>query len=118
MTTWIDIGALTEIPVLGSRIVRKSGLVIAVFRTAGDALYAVEDRCPHKGGPLSQGIVHGCKVTCPLHSQIIDLSSGEVCAPDEGRVRAFPVRLVEGRIELQIEPGDDSSRQLLDVSHV
>ena len=73
MTSWIEIGALNDIPVLGSRIVRTASGDIAVFRTADDEVFALDDRCPHKGGPLSQGIVHNKRVTCPLHNFVIEL---------------------------------------------
>jgi len=75
---------LEEIPQLGARVVKTGGADIAVFRTADDAVFAVEDKCPHKGGPLSQGIVFGHQVTCPLHGWIVGLESGEACAPDQG----------------------------------
>jgi len=88
MSNWIEIGALNDIPVLGSRIVRTASGDIAVFRTADDEVFALDDRCPHKGGPLSQGIVHNKRVTCPLHNFVIELRSGTAVAPDEGCTRA------------------------------
>ncbi len=94
--SWIDIGAIDDIPPLGARIVARSGGNIAIFRNGGDRIFALEDRCPHKGGPLSQGIVHGTRVTCPLHNWAIELDSGEAVAPDKGCARTIPVR-VEGR---------------------
>jgi nitrite reductase (NADH) small subunit len=99
---WIDIGGLDEIVPLGSRIVRTAEGDIAVFRTADDSVFALYDRCPHKAGPLSQGIVHGRSVTCPLHSWIIDLASGEAAAPDKGCAHTISVRLVDGRILLPL----------------
>lgn len=75
---------LRDIPVLGARVVRTAGGDIAVFRTADDAVFALHDRCPHKGGPLSQGIVHGTTVTCPLHGWKIALDTGLALAPDVG----------------------------------
>ncbi|MEY4761889.1 MAG: assimilatory nitrite reductase small subunit [Pseudomonadota bacterium] len=99
---WIDLCALDEIPRLGSRVVLPpAGHPIAVFRTADDAVHAVVDRCPHKGGPLSQGIVHGDRVTCPLHGWQVELRSGEVVAPDKGCVKRRPVRVQDGRVQLQ-----------------
>ncbi len=97
---WRDVGGLEEVPRQGARTVATPVGDIAIFRTVGDALFALEDRCPHKGGPLSQGIVHGNAVTCPLHNWVIDLSSGEAAAPDEGCVRRFPLRIEAGRILL------------------
>ena len=79
---------------------RADGKVIAIFRTAGDRVFALNDRCPHKGGPLSQGIVFGESVACPLHNWCIDLESGAAAAPDEGCVERFDVRVVEGDVEL------------------
>ncbi len=73
---------------------------IAVFRTGDDRVFALLDRCPHKGGPLSQGIVFDNRVACPLHNWVIDLEAGAACAPDEGQVRRFPVRVTEGTVYL------------------
>jgi nitrite reductase (NADH) small subunit len=103
MTTanvWTDIGALEQIPRRGARVVRTPGGCIAVFRTLDDRVFALEDRCPHKGGPLSQGIVHGAGVTCPLHNWVVSLETGEAQGADSGSVRAFPVEAVDGRIRL------------------
>lgn len=98
MTNWTDIVALTEIPPLGSRIVRLEAMDIAVFRTANDEVFAVRDACPHKGGPLSQGIVHGTSVTCPLHNWKIDLASGAALGPDEGCVNTYAAKVEQGRV--------------------
>lgn len=90
MARMIPICKLDDIPKLGARRVkRKDGLEIAVFRTSDDQVFAIEDRCPHKGGPLSQGIVYGTKVACPLHNWSINLDSGSAVAPDEGCVKRF-----------------------------
>jgi nitrite reductase (NADH) small subunit len=96
MQDWYEIGSLHDIPRRGARCVMSPEGRIAVFRTADDRVFATEDRCPHKGGPLSQGIVHGAAVTCPLHGMVLSLESGEALGADEGRVRTIPVR-VEGR---------------------
>ena len=103
---WIEIGQLDAIPRLGARIVRTEEGDIAVFRTADDEVFALRDRCPHKGGPLSQGIVHGKKVTCPLHNWNIHLDSGEAVAPDEGCAASYPVRLEDGVIYLSLVPAE------------
>jgi nitrite reductase (NADH) small subunit len=95
-TTWRDVGSIEDIPRLGSRVVATGDRRIAVFRTGGDEIFALDDRCPHKDGPLSQGIVHGRAVTCPLHNWTIDLATGEAAEPDRGCVRTVPVK-VEGR---------------------
>ena len=105
MTDWIDIGPVTDIPRLGARTVRTANGDIAIFRTAADEVFAVNDRCPHKDGPLSQGIVHGKTVTCPLHNWKIALDTGAAAAPDEGCTGTHPVRLEDGRVYLQLETG-------------
>lgn len=99
---WVDVGALVDIPRRGARVVKTPFGCIAVFRTADDEIFALDDRCPHKAGPLSQGIVHGRSVTCPLHNWVIDLASGEAQAPDEGRVATVPLRCADGRLLLDV----------------
>lgn len=98
MRGWTEIGALADVSRLGARVVRCGELRIAVFRAEDDRVFALEDRCPHKGGPLSQGIVHGCRVACPLHNMVIDLGSGRAVAPDDGQTRTFPVKVIDGAI--------------------
>lgn len=103
MTEWKLIGPLEDIPRLGSRVVRpERGGDIAVFRTADDRVFALHDKCPHKGGPLSQGLVHGLRVTCPLHSWNIGLEDGLVVAPDEGHCQRFEIKVEAGLIYLAI----------------
>jgi nitrite reductase (NADH) small subunit len=102
MNPWTDILDVNDIPKLGARVVRHGSLEIAVFRNADDEIFALEDRCPHKGGPLSQGIVHGRKVTCPLHGWNIELDSGCAVAPDQGCAREFLVKLEGGRVWLDL----------------
>lgn len=97
---WIAVGEIEDIPRLGARVVRRNGTNIAVFRTEDDEVFALEDKCPHQGGPLSQGIVHDCKVTCPLHNWVIDLQSGGVVGPDEGQVTLIRVKVEKGLIYL------------------
>ena len=109
---YVAIGRLEDIPPLGARrYTRSDGTVIAVFRTATDAVFALRDRCPHKGGPLSQGIVFGESVACPLHNWCVSLRSGEAAAPDEGRVDRFEARVVEGVVEL--DPATPSATAVL-----
>jgi nitrite reductase (NADH) small subunit len=96
--TWIDVGALDEIPLRGARVVRTERGDVAIFRTSSDEIFALDDRCPHKGGPLSQGIVHGRSVACPLHNWVISLETGAAAAPDHGCTRTVPVRLAGRRI--------------------
>jgi nitrite reductase (NADH) small subunit len=107
--SWHRVAAIDEIPRRGARVVAIEGLRIALFRASDDGIFALLDRCPHRGGPLSQGIVHGHCVTCPLHDWVIDLASGEACGPDEGAAERFPVRIEQGRILLGLPAG--GSRQ-------
>ncbi len=100
MNDWLEIGRVEDIPRQGARVIRTAQGDIAVFRTATDEIFALRDRCPHKGGPLSQGIVSGKTVTCPLHNWNIALDTGEAVAPDEGCAGHFPVKVVEGKISL------------------
>ena len=99
MTTndWTRVCAIDDIPVAGARVVRVAGQPdVALFRTLDDKVFALHDRCPHKAGPLSQGIVHGARVTCPLHNWVIELDSGRAVEPDVGATACFSVR-IEGR---------------------
>jgi nitrite reductase (NADH) small subunit len=96
---WVEVGNLNEIPRLGSRVVRTATEEIAIFRAADDSVFALSNRCPHKQGPLSEGILHGHRVTCPLHNWMIELESGEAVAPDVGCAKSYPVRL-EGEMIL------------------
>jgi nitrite reductase (NADH) small subunit len=93
MNDWKKLCTLADIPRLGSRVVKSPAGDIAVFRTAGDEVFALHDKCPHKGGPLSQGIVAGKVVTCPMHSWKIQLENGEAVAPDVGCAHSFSVKL-------------------------
>ena len=99
---WVKVGALDEIPKLGARVVRSPQGDIAVFRNAEDEVFALRDKCPHQGGPLSQGIVFGRHVACPLHNWNIGLDDGKAVAPDEGCVQRFPVRIESGAVFLNI----------------
>ena len=101
---WIEVGMLDDIPRQGARVVRRADGDIAVFRTLEDEVFALRDRCPHKGGPLSQGMVHGHKVTCPMHDWKISLDTGLAVAPDEGCAARFPVRIEDGRVFLVLAP--------------
>jgi len=96
---WIDVGALAEIPARGARTIKTgNGEEIAVFRTGANKVYALVNRCPHKHGPLSQGIVHGEAVACPLHNWRISLATGEALGEDRGCVPTIPVRVDAGRV--------------------
>ena len=100
---WIEVGSVEAIPRLGARVVHTPDGDVAVFRTAEDEVFALRDRCPHKGGPLSQGIVYGKKVACPLHNWSIELDSGSAVAPDEGCTKAFAVKVIDGQIYLSLK---------------
>jgi len=104
MSDWIEVGTIEDIPKLGARVVKTTAGNIGVFRTADDEIFALRDECPHRKGPLSQGIVHGKRVTCPLHNWNIELESGEVVAPDEGCAASFPVKVEGGKIMLSATP--------------
>lgn len=97
---WIDIGKLEDIPVQGARRVFIAQTTIAVFRTSSNDVFAIEDKCPHAGGPLSEGIVHGNCVTCPLHNWVISLEEGKALGADEGQVKRYPVRTKDQRLML------------------
>jgi nitrite reductase (NADH) small subunit len=100
---WVEVCRLDDIPALGARVLeREGGDNIALFRTASGNVFALRDRCPHKGGPLSQGIVAGETVTCPLHSWNLSLESGEARAPDVGCVATYPVRVEGGVVWLSL----------------
>lgn len=96
---WIVIGTINDIPRRGARCVRNGETTIAIFRTAEDKVFALEDKCPHRNGPLSQGIVHDGCVTCPLHNWVISLETGEAQGADEGSTARYPVKL-DGQIIL------------------
>jgi nitrite reductase (NADH) small subunit len=96
---WLDIGWLHEIPLRGARTVPvDGGEEIAVFRTGDDKVFALVNRCPHKGGPLSQGIIHGHSVACPLHNWNIALATGEAQGADKGCTPTIPVKIDAGRV--------------------
>lgn len=97
-TEWLDIAALDDIAVQGARLIRTRAGCVALFRTHDDQVFALDDRCPHKGGPLSEGIVSGHGITCPLHNWVFDLNSGIAQGADEGSVRTYPVRVEAGRV--------------------
>ena len=106
--TWTEVCAVIDIPRLGARVLARPGDPrgnVAIFRTSDDRVFALADRCPHKGGPLSEGIVHGERVTCPLHGWNIALHSGEAIAPDQGCAAGYPVRIADGQVYVALDPG-------------
>jgi nitrite reductase (NADH) small subunit len=106
---WTDIGALDAIPRLGARVLRTRNGCVAVFRTHDDQAFALEDRCPHRGGPLSQGIVHGTSVTCPLHNWVLSLETGAAQGADVGQALTFPLRVENSRLLIDLTPFSDRS---------
>ncbi len=98
MSDWIDIASLDAIPKRGARVIKTSRGCVAVFRTASDAVFALDNACPHRNGPLAEGIVHGNAVTCPLHNWVISLETGAVQGADEGQVATYPAKVDGGRI--------------------
>ena len=103
---FIAVARLEDIAPLGARRWRRAdGVVIAIFRTADDRVFALRDRCPHRGGPLSQGIVFGESVACPLHNWCIGLADGAAAAPDVGAVERFEARLEGGTVLLDPDSG-------------
>ena len=102
MAEWKMICRVEDIPQLGSRVLASAEGNIAVFRTSSDAVFALRDQCPHKGGPLSQGLVHGDQVTCPMHGWKLRLESGEAVAPDVGCARRYPSKIEDGAVFLEI----------------
>jgi len=102
---WRLIGTIDDIPKQGARCVRNGALTVAVFRDADDRIFALEDNCPHRKGPLSQGIVHDGCVTCPLHNWVISLETGTAEGADVGHTPSYPVRLDGRDIYLSMQPG-------------
>lgn len=98
---WIDIGPLEAIPLRGARRVRTPHGCIAVFRTDADEVFATASACPHRGGPLEEGIVHGARVTCPLHNWVFDLATGQA-VDEDARIDTFPVRIAAGRVLIDL----------------
>ena len=98
---YVPICALADIPVLGARVVERPAIRTATSRCSAPpptACSRLLDRCPHKGGPLSQGIVFGERVACPLHNWTIELADGgDAVAPDVGCAQRFPVAIERRR---------------------
>ena len=98
--SWVDIGTLDDIPVRGARVVKTPLGCVAIFRTTDDEVYALDDACPHKGGPLSEGIVHGKSITCPLHNRVYSFETGEAQGSDPEVVATYAVKIEDGRLLL------------------
>ena len=111
MTNWVNVCRVDDIAPLGSRrVARQRGIAVALFRTADDRVFALLDRCPHKGGPLSQGIVFGDSVACPLHNWTIALADGQAKAPDHGCTVPFACKVEAGAVFL--DAGELATRAL------
>ncbi|MCB1754209.1 MAG: nitrite reductase small subunit NirD [Gammaproteobacteria bacterium] len=108
MNDWLKVVSINEIPRLGSRVVSTDTMDVAIFRSNDDRVFALKDACPHRGGPLSQGIVHGSSVTCPLHNWKIDLQTGQAIGPDEGCTRVFATRIENDMVYLKLSPDEVS----------
>ena len=108
MSNWVKVAAFEDIPKLGARVVRTTNqngdaLEIGVFRLEDDRIFAINNKCPHKAGPLSQGIVYGDKVACPLHSWKISLVDGKADAPDVGETACFNTKIEDGFVYLELQ---------------
>lgn len=99
---WYEVCAVSDIPRRAAIRIDYQGQRIAVFRTARGDVRALEDKCPHKGGPLSAGIVHGDCVTCPLHNWDISLETGRALGADEGFTRRFNAKVENGKVFVQL----------------
>lgn len=106
---WIDVGHIDDIPLRGARLVKTPAGCVALFRTGPEEVFATSDRCPHKGGPLSEGIVHGRQVTCPLHNWVFSLETGEAQGADVGQIATYALRIEAGRLLLDAEALRDRS---------
>ena len=102
MSNWIQVVPLEDVPQLGARVIDANNMKIALFRTSANQVFAIKNACPHKQGPLSEGIVHGTTVTCPLHNWKIDLASGEALGPDEGCTNTFPAKVENGMVFIDL----------------
>lgn len=103
---WIEVGQLDDIPRSGARPLNTANGVIAVYRTCDDRVYATSNKCPHRGGPLAQGMVYGQRVQCAMHGFNIDLVTGQAVAPDDGCVDTYPVKVENGRIWVSAMPNE------------
>lgn len=103
MSHWVKVAPLVDIPKLGARVVRSGSVEIGVFRTDDDRVFAVNNRCPHKSGPLSEGIVYGDKVACPLHSWKISLVDGKAEEPDVGETACYQTKVEDGVVYLELK---------------
>ncbi|MEO1041727.1 MAG: nitrite reductase small subunit NirD [Pseudomonadota bacterium] len=99
---WVKVCELSDIPLRGSRVLKTEAGCVALFRTVSDDVYALKDQCPHKKGPLSQGIVHDRSIACPLHNMVFDLDTGAARGPDDYEVQTFPTKIEHGIISVDL----------------
>jgi len=104
---WLEVGKIEDIPKLGSRVVKRAEGDIAIFRNSDNEVFALLNRCPHKGGPLSEGIVYGKTVTCPMHSWCLGLHNGEAVAPDEGCAPTYPIKIEGDKVFLSLQQSNE-----------
>jgi len=100
--SWHMACPVDELPHMGGRLVRAGETQIALFRLRNGKVRAIDNRCPHKQGPLAEGIISNDSIICPLHARKIDLKSGKVLPPDTGCVRTFPTKIENGRVLIQL----------------
>jgi nitrite reductase (NADH) small subunit len=113
---WFELGGLETIPKQGSRVVKTAAGDLAVFRNSDDEVFALNDCCYHQGGPLSQGVVFGKKVACPLHNRVTELDSGNAAPPDTGCTRRYETRVVDGSIFIEIPEPSETAEPVAAVS--
>ncbi len=101
-TSWQEVANLADVPKLGGRVLVTTSGPIALLRNESGTIFALDNRCPHKGGPLAEGYVSGQTVYCPLHNWQIDMQCGEAREPDKGCVRTWPVRVEGERVFLRL----------------
>ncbi len=101
--SWIDVAAVNDIPLRGARIVKTKVGCVALFRTDEAEVFATSNTCAHKQGPLSEGLVQGKQVTCPLHNWVYSLETGEAQGADEGKIATYPAKVEDGRVFLDAE---------------
>ena len=101
---WYPVPGAESIPPREGRKVKHKDLEVALFNV-GDGYLAVDNRCPHKQGPLADGILSGKNVFCPLHNWKISLESGCALSGGQGQVKTYPVKVVGGNICIAFEEG-------------
>ncbi|AVQ33777.1 MULTISPECIES: nitrite reductase small subunit NirD [Staphylococcus] len=100
MAEKVKVAHMSEIePLIGKKVI-VGDKQIGLFLTEDGELKAINNVCPHKQGPLSEGTVSGHYVFCPLHDQKIDLNTGEVQEPDEGCVETYEVEIIDDEVYL------------------